>query len=85
MIPGTWQTVLIVTLLLALIAGSLTLRPKKRGARRVKSEQPKPRVADYSAAREKAIAWLGDRYLLARPINRMHRPELPAMLRRQAN
>lgn len=28
------------------------------------------RVVDYSAARAKAIAWLGDRYLLARPINR---------------
>jgi hypothetical protein len=28
------------------------------------------RVVDYSATRAKAIAWLGDRYLLARPINR---------------
>lgn len=27
-------------------------------------------VVDYSAARAKAIAWLGDRYLLAKPINR---------------
>lgn len=27
-------------------------------------------VVDYSAARAKAIEWLGDRYLLARPINR---------------
>jgi hypothetical protein len=26
-------------------------------------------VVDYSAAREQAIRWLGDRYLLARPIN----------------
>jgi hypothetical protein len=26
-------------------------------------------VVDYSAARTRAIKWLGDRYLLARPIN----------------
>jgi hypothetical protein len=26
-------------------------------------------IIDYSAARARAIAWLGDRYLLARPIN----------------
>jgi hypothetical protein len=26
-------------------------------------------VVDYSAARARAIRWLGDRYLLARPIN----------------
>ena len=25
---------------------------------------------DYSAARARALSWLGDRYLLARPINR---------------
>ena len=28
-------------------------------------------IVDYSAARAKAIAWLGDRYLLAKPINRL--------------
>jgi hypothetical protein len=27
---------------------------------------------DYSAARAQAIGWLGDRYLLAKPINRNH-------------
>ena len=27
-------------------------------------------IVDYSAARAKAIEWLGDRYLLAKPINR---------------
>ena len=27
------------------------------------------RVVDYSAARARAIRWLGDRYLLAKPIN----------------
>jgi hypothetical protein len=26
-------------------------------------------VVDYSAARARAIAWLGDRYLLAKPVN----------------
>lgn len=26
-------------------------------------------VVDYSAARARAIRWLGDRYLLAKPIN----------------
>lgn len=26
-------------------------------------------VVDYSEARERAIKWLGDRYLLAKPIN----------------
>jgi hypothetical protein len=26
-------------------------------------------VVDYSAARARAIQWLGDRYLLAKPIN----------------
>jgi hypothetical protein len=33
-------------------------------------ERPAPTwVVDYSAARAHAIRWLGDRYLLARPIN----------------
>ncbi|HXR89736.1 MAG TPA: hypothetical protein VN750_05580 [Steroidobacteraceae bacterium] len=30
---------------------------------------PAPMVVDYSEARERAIKWLGDRYLLAKPIN----------------
>lgn len=29
-------------------------------------------VVDYSAARARAIAWLGDRYLLAKPVKRLH-------------
>jgi hypothetical protein len=33
-----------------------------------------PHIVDYSAARAKAIEWLGDRYLLARPINRKPSP-----------
>lgn len=31
-------------------------------------------VVDYSAARARAIAWLGDRYLLAKPVKRRHAP-----------
>jgi hypothetical protein len=30
-------------------------------------------IVDYSAARARAIEWLGDRYLLAKPINRSAR------------
>ncbi len=39
-------------------------------------------VVDYSAARAHAIRWLGDRYLLARPINagRGSRPPAPGVL-----
>ncbi len=32
---------------------------------------PPIKVIDYSEARNKAIAWLGDRYLLAKPIARI--------------
>ena len=35
------------------------------------TEKARSWVVDYSAARAKAIEWLGDRYLLARPINRI--------------
>ncbi len=36
----------------------------------MRQKQPAPGwVVDYSAARAHAIRWLGDRYLLARPIN----------------
>ena len=41
-------------------------------------------IVDYSAARAKAIEWLGDRYLLAKPVNRrsianhQRRAQLPA-------
>jgi hypothetical protein len=36
---------------------------------RRKSEQASKWVVDYSEARAHAIRWLGDRYLLAKPIN----------------
>jgi len=35
-------------------------------------------VVDYDAARAQAIRWLGDRYLLAKPINRSQRGWRPA-------
>jgi hypothetical protein len=35
------------------------------------SDRARDWVVDYSAARAKAIAWLGDRYLLAKPVNRL--------------
>jgi len=34
------------------------------------AERAREWVVDYSAARAKAIEWLGDRYLLARPVAR---------------
>ncbi len=34
------------------------------------TERARSWVVDYSAARARAIEWLGDRYLLARPVNR---------------
>lgn len=52
--------------------------------KRNKSEPTPAWVADYSAARAHAIRWLGDRYLLAKPINRKQqdaRRALPAALR----
>lgn len=36
------------------------------------SERARSWVVDYSAARARAIEWLGDRYLLARPVNRLY-------------
>jgi hypothetical protein len=48
------------------------------------SEWPRVLEVDYSAARAQAIRWLGDRYLLARPINLTYRtgPEVPAVGKR---
>jgi hypothetical protein len=33
------------------------------------SERAQSWVVDYSAARARALEWLGDRYLLAKPVN----------------
>lgn len=82
MIPGSWQLVLCVTLLAFLAVGCVFVRPKRRGASRVKRPH---HVVDYSHARAKAIEWLGDDYLLAKPINRPRQTELPALLKRQAS
>lgn len=38
-------------------------------------------VVDYSAARAKALAWLGDRYLLAQPVRRKSAPSAVAQRR----
>lgn len=35
------------------------------------SDKARSWVVEYSAARAKAIEWLGDRYLLAIPVNRI--------------
>jgi hypothetical protein len=55
-----------------LIAGSLYCwRASRRRPQAVRVRRPQqPIVVDYSVARAKAIAWLGDRYLLAKSINR---------------
>ena len=51
--------------------------------KRNKSEPTPAWVVDYSAARAHAIRWLGDRYLLAKPINRKQDAgrTVPAFLR----
>jgi len=36
-------------------------------------------VANYSSAIAKAVDWLGDRYLLARPINAGRKHQAPAV------
>ena len=38
------------------------------------AERARSWVVDYSVARARAVAWLGDRYLLARPVNRRLTP-----------
>lgn len=42
-----------------------------------RTQQASSWVVDYSAARAHAIRWLGDRYLLARPINARHQERPP--------
>jgi hypothetical protein len=50
-----------------------TLREGEIVKRTASNERAQKWVVDYSAARARAIKWLGDRYLLARPINASHR------------
>ncbi len=48
----------------------------KRTSEQATAEKPQAdtREVDYGAARARAISWLGDRYLLAKPINRGYGP-----------
>jgi hypothetical protein len=48
------------------------------------TEKARSWVVDYSAARAKAIEWLGDRYLLATPVNRIPGSSRTAGERRRA-
>jgi len=41
---------------------------------------PHPPLTDYSAAVARAIAWLGDRYLLARPVTAVRYQPVPYWL-----
>jgi len=80
----SWSHAAAVALGVFVIVGAaICFWPRKRN-RRVRPARPDVLV-DYSAARAKAIAWLGDRYLLAKPINRTYQPQLLAMLKRQAS
>jgi hypothetical protein len=50
----------------------------KRGlVRFLNPTSDEPAVMDYSAALASAVAWLGNRYLLARPVKRLTHPERP--------
>lgn len=49
-----------------------------------KTERAGSWVVDYSAARARAIEWLGDRYLLARPVNRPYAVSTAKGLQRPA-
>lgn len=67
----SWPYAVLVLLAVLLIAGfigcAIVLRPRPMATRRAAP------VVDYSAAVEKSIRWLGERYLLAIPINRIGR------------
>jgi hypothetical protein len=64
----SWQPALILTLLVCIATGSaICFRPKKRNRRVKRKEWP---VADYSHQYRAKREWLGERFLLAKPINR---------------
>ena len=71
----SWPYALLVLLLVAVVIGFIWLwratrpRPQATPVRR-----RAPHVVDYSAATQKQIAWLGDRYLCAKPVNRRAAP-----------
>jgi hypothetical protein len=65
---ASWQHALQGALLLSIIVGALiAFRPKKRNRRVKRKEWP---VADYSHQYRAKREWLGERFLLAKPINR---------------
>jgi len=48
---------------------------------RIRRELSPPWITDYDPARTQALKWLGDRYLLAKPINGNSRGESPLGMR----
>jgi len=46
-----------------------------------RSLNPQQPMANYSSAIAKAVEWLGDRYLLAKPINAAPNRAIPPMAR----
>lgn len=76
MIPGTWSQATAGAFILFIVIGvAICFRPKRRN-RRVKSKPPAAEtarrpwpLADYSEQYRKQVQWLGDRFLLAKPIN----------------
>jgi hypothetical protein len=49
------------------------------------SELQKVWMVDYGPARDRAIGWLGQRYLLATPVNRVPETDVPASGRSSRN
>lgn len=69
--PGSWQPALIVALLLVIAFGAwLVFRPRKRNRRVQRPVRQPAQVIDFYVEKRAAmIDWLGDDYLLAKPIN----------------
>lgn len=79
----SWQHALILTLLaFVAVSAVICFWPKRRNRKVRRREWP---LADYSHQYRAKVEWLGENYLLAKPINRRHEPELPAFMRRQAS
>lgn len=81
-IPGTWSQAFGVALIVLIIAGiavTIALRPRRRRNRRI-ARRPVPQTAEiydfYEEKRARMVKWLGDDYLLAKPINRRPSPPL---------
>jgi len=50
-------------------APAMPVRVRAIDSRNLFRHDPHPPLKDYSSAVAAAIAWLGDRYLLAQPVN----------------